>query len=169
MQADRSNQIQRQVAFALKIARPLAGAMFGAGMASIAKAAAPGSPAFGPHAVIAFGVEVPVLSALFGLIGVVLARRVAPATDAGAKLGPGGNAALTALLALGVLALIVTGEKRPIVALGWSVGLGYSGLAFIEMVARGVMTGSRVAIETFSKVIVALAEARQGKGGGDGR
>jgi hypothetical protein len=138
-----------------------AGPAFGAGVASIASAAGAGSaaPAVGPPLVIAFGYEVPVLSAIFGLIGVVLARRVAPASVAGAKLGPGGNAALTALLALGVLALIVTGEKRPIVALGWSVGLGYSGIAFIEMVARAVVGGSKLILDAFVVVTTRFASA----------
>lgn len=139
----------------------MSGAIFGAGMASLASAAGAGStpPAFGPPVVIAFGYEVPVLSAIFGLIGVCLARRVAPASIAGSKLGRSGNAALTALLALGVLALIVTGEKRPIVALGWSVGLGYSGIAFIEMVARAVVGGSKLILDAFVIMTTRFASA----------
>jgi len=142
-------------------ATQLAGATFGAGLASIAAAATPHvtPTAFGPAAVTLFGVEIPIFSALFGILGLLLARRIAPASNAGAKLGRVGNAALTALLALGVLALIVTGEKRPIVALGWAVGLGYSGLGFVELVARAVVTGARLTIDAW---VSAWAQSKGG-------
>ncbi|RHW17185.1 hypothetical protein D1610_11590 [Sphingomonas gilva] len=149
------------------ILRLVAGPFFGAGLASIAHAALPAqaaAPSFGPPLVIVFGFDVPVLSAIFGLIGVLLARRVAPASAAGAALGRTGNAALTGLLVLGVLALIVSGEKRPIVALGWAIGLGYSGLGFIELVARSVVAGARIIIDAFvaiaTKGAAAWAERR---------
>lgn len=154
-------EIDRFFRAAAILLRPVCGAAFGAGLASLADAAGVGStaPTFGPPLVVAFGYEVPVLSAMFGLIGVCLARRVAPASVAGAKLGRSGNAALTGLLAMGVLALIVTGEKRPIVALGWSVGLGYSGIAFIEMVARAVVGGSKLILDAFVVVTTRFASA----------
>jgi hypothetical protein len=93
--------------------RAIAGTVFGAGLSSLARAAAGPVPSFGPQAIEVFGYPVPVLSALFGLIGVLLARRVAPVSPGAIRLGNVGNTALTALLALGVLALVVTGEKRP--------------------------------------------------------
>ena len=127
--------------------RTLAGGAVGAGLASIAEAHS--SPRFGPPSIVAFGAELPVWSILFGIVGVLMARRVAPATAAGTALGRTGNAALTVLLILGVLALIVAGEKRPIVALGWSIGLGFSGLGMIEMVARAVRGGARLILDGF--------------------
>ncbi|WCT72071.1 hypothetical protein PQ455_10465 [Sphingomonas naphthae] len=133
------------------VRQAIAGPVFGAGLASVASAMQPGPmPSFGPSIIIVAGWQVPVLSALFGVLGVFLARRVAPASEAGAKLGRSGNAALTILLALGVLGLVIAGEKRPIIALGWSVGLGYSGLAFVAMVAKSVMTLARVALDAWA-------------------
>lgn len=130
--------------------RMIAGAMFGAGSSSLASAATSGSShSFGPTAITAFGVEIPVMSALFGLLGVLLARRVAPFDPSTDRLGPIGNAALTALLALGVLAFIIAGEKRPIVALGWAVGLGYSGIAFIALVAQAVRKFAKIFLDAF--------------------
>jgi len=129
--------------------RPLAGGAIGAGLASLASVATATVPAFGPAEIIVFGEAVPVLPALFGLIGLLMARRVAPASDAGARLGRTGNAALTALLALGVLALVINGQRQPLVALGWSIGLGYSGLAFVELVASAAMVAARAAARVF--------------------
>jgi hypothetical protein len=96
------------------------------------------------------------MSALFGVLGVLLARRVAPISPATERLGRSGNGALTALLVLGVLALVIAGEKRPLVALGWAVGLGYSGLAFVELVARTALLFAR----TFLSIV-----ARSSSGG----
>jgi hypothetical protein len=145
--------------------RLVAGGVFGAGLASAAQAAEP--LVFGPETVRLFGADIPIWSALFGLIGVVMARRVAPATAAGTALGPIGNAALTILLACGVLALIISGEKRPLVALGWSIGLGFSGLGFIEMVAKAVVTAATLAMDGFAQVAGRAAAAwaqRRGDG-----
>jgi hypothetical protein len=141
-----------------QLLRPVAAASAGAGLSSVAQAAAP-SPSIGPEAVVLFGHAVPVWSAIFGLVGVFLARRVAPISPAEAQLGAQGRLALTLLLALGVLALIVTGEKRPIVALGWSVGLGYSGLAFVHLVATSVVALSRMILDSFAGSIAKAASA----------
>lgn len=142
----------------------LIGGVVGAGLTSLAQAAvstSPGSPpSFGPPIVIVSGVQIPVFSALFGVIGLLLARRVAPASAAGAKLGRTGNAALTALLAMGILALVIAGQKQPFVALGWALGLGYSGLGIVELVARGVVTIARL----FVDAVVAAWTAKLGGG-----
>jgi len=147
--------------------RPLAGGAIGAGLASLASVATATVPAFGPAEIIVFGEAVPVLPALFGLIGLLMARRVAPASDAGARLGRTGNAALTALLALGVLALVINGQRQPLVALGWSIGLGYSGLAFIELVAAGALTLARSLIRIFIAARTAAAGEWIKKGSDD--
>jgi hypothetical protein len=134
--------------------RALAGAFFGAGLSSLAQAATGKVPSFGPQTIEVFGYPVPVLSALFGLIGVLLARRVAPVSPGAIRLGNVGNMALTTLLALGVLALVVTGEKRPLVALGWAVGLGYSGLASVELVSQAVMKFAALFTQAFLRAAV---------------
>lgn len=140
--------------------RASAGLMFGAGMSSLvgAAAAAAPSPQFGPVELILFGHHVPIMAALFGLIGLVLARRVAPVSPTAVRLGRMGNAALTTLLALGVLAFIIAGEKRPIVALSWAIGLGYSGLAFIELVSGIVLRFARTFIQVFFRMPASSAD-----------
>lgn len=150
------------------ILRAIVGGVVGAGLASLASAATPvGSPSFGPALIILFGVPVPVFSALCGMIGVILARQVAPATAAGAMLGRVGNVALTALLALGVVALIVSGQKQPLVAVAWAVGLGHSGLVMIELVAKSAIAAARLFIDAFVKAVVS-AGGSWGSKGGDG-
>jgi len=110
--------------------------------------AAPASRrAIGPAEIVLFGTALPVWSLILGTVGVVMARRVAPASAAGTALGQVGNAALTILLLAIVVAVIVEGEKRPIVALGWAIGLGFSGLGAIEMIARAALAAGRLAIE----------------------
>lgn len=149
-----SHMISRQ------LLRTAPGAVFGAGLASLAQAAtASAAPAFGPPSIIAFGFDVPVLPALFGLVGVVLARRVAPPSAVDARLGRDGRAALTVLLACGVLAIIIAGQRQPLVALGWSAGLGYSGMAVIEVLAAAVMGTVRFVVDAFSHTIEAMATA----------
>lgn len=138
--------------------RAVAAGFAGAGFASIAQAAAP-VPAFGPTEIVVFGATVPVWSALFGLMGVLLARRVAPPTPAEERLGRQGRIALTILLAIGVLALIIAGEKRPIVALAWSVGLGYSGLAFIQLVSTSVVAAAKLIMDGFAASLARAAGA----------
>lgn len=145
--------------FLIRAWRAIAGALFGAGLSSLAEAAS-ASPSFGPREVAIFGQPIPVLSALFGLAGVVLARRVAPIDPTSERLGLVGNAALTMLLALGVLAFVIAGEKRPIVALSWAIGLGYSGNAFIALVAQGVRRFAGTFIET-------ILRSARGTGGGE--
>lgn len=133
-----------------------AGAGLGAGGASIAQAAA---PAIGPTQVIVFGAPIPIWSAIFGLIGVLVARRVAPISAAEQRLGATGRAALTLLLVVGVLALIVAGEKRPIVALAWSLGLGWTGLAFVEAVAVAAIGTAKVIMNGFGEAAARAASA----------
>lgn len=144
--------------------RLLPGAVFGAGLASAARAAQPAS--FGPESIMLFGAEIPVWSAIFGVLGVLMARRVAPATAAGAALGRVGNAALTILLACGVLALIISGEKRPIVALGWSIGLGFSGLGVVELVAKSVIAAATVVLDGAAEMAGKAAAAWSARRGG---
>jgi hypothetical protein len=144
-----------------RLATLICGGTLGAGLASLASAATRGAlsdTSFGPPIIVLFGQPVPVFSALFGLIGLLLARRVAPASAAGARLGPTGNAALTGLLALGVLALIIAGQKQPIVALAWAMGLGWSGLGICELVAKGVVSVAKL----FVDAVVAAWTAKVG-------
>lgn len=140
------------------IALGLPGSTVGAGTASLAQAASR-QTVIGPAEMVIFGASVPVWSALFGLAGLVLARRVAPISAAEEHLDRQGRAALTVLLAIGVMALIIAGEKRPIVALAWSVGLGFSGMAFINLVADGVTHFAKLVMDSFASSIAAMARS----------
>lgn len=153
--------IRRVILARRSLYRPLAGAVFGAGLSSLAEAATRGAPpSFGPPEIILFGTTVPVLPALFGLIGVLVARQAAPPPVV--PVSPVRNVALTVLLALGALALVAAGERRPFVTLAWSIGLGFSGFAFIEMVASAVRNGARLVMETFIQSLTKIGQKKDG-------
>ncbi len=119
----------------------------------------------GPAEIVLFGAVLPVWSLIFGITGVLMARHVAPATSAGTALGRSGNAALTALLVMIVVAVIVGGEKRPIPAMGWAIGLGFSGLGAIEIIAKGMVAAGRAVMDGFvvmaTKGAAAWAQRRE--------
>jgi hypothetical protein len=99
----------------------------------------------GPESMVLFGVAVPVLSALFGVVGVVLGQILAP--GAVPPLGRRRRAALvTALigLALGIVIAcsVITGKAvLPLVAMGWGIGLGFSGLAAMQALGDQALGG----------------------------
>lgn len=98
-------------------------------------AAAAAAPTFGPAIVTLLGVDVPVFALTLSVIGLLMARSIAPPPLR--KLTGRQEAALTVLLLI-ILFLLVTGEMTggpPLgggtsVALG--IGLGFSGLLVIE-------------------------------------
>lgn len=97
--------------------------------------AASSAPAFGPAIVQVLGVDIPVLALCLSILGLVLARKIAPPPTR--KLTRGQEMALTTLLVL-VLFVIVTGQftGEPLgvgMAVVWSIGLGFSGLLVVEL------------------------------------
>lgn len=88
-------------------------------------------PAIGPATVTLLGYDLPVLSAILGVAGVVLALALAPPPKR--PLTGGQGWALRIVLVLLTLALIIYDEKTPLISLGWAIGLGFSGYTVIEL------------------------------------
>lgn len=128
------------------------------GLAVKLAGAAVAAPTFGPAIITAFGIDIPIVALVLSVIGLVLARFIAPPPLR--KLTFNQEVALTALLLI-ILFLIVTGEfpivgaGRPIgagMAVMWGIGLGFSGM---------------LAIEFFGNRAVAMLKAALGKTPGD--
>jgi len=128
---------------------------------SSALIAAVSSPSVGPAILVLFGMQVPVAAMGLSLVGLVLARYIAPKSVR--KLTLSQEIALTVLLAI-VLIVIVSGElslctmkemfrdgpptcaRRPLgvgMATAWGIGLGTSGLLAIEFFGARFMAGWR--------------------------
>lgn len=119
----------------------------------IAKAAAPTA---GPSMLLIFGIEVPVLAFGLSVLGLLLARHIAPKSVR--KLSVRQEFSLTLLLVL-MLFLIVTGEMPfmgggPLkvgVAFVWGVSLGLSGLVFIEFIGTRALRSLMAGVDAFFK------------------
>lgn len=114
--------------------------------------AASAAPTFGPAIVVLFGINVPVVGLGLSILGLLLARLIAPPPLR--KLNGRQEIALTILLVI-VLFLIVTGQLfgggEPLgagMAVIWGVGLGFSGLLAIEFFGERVMAMLRAAMGT---------------------
>lgn len=105
-------------------------------------AAAVAAPAFGPAIVTLFGIDVPIVGLALSVMGLLLARSIAPPPLR--KLNARQEFALTVLLLI-LLFLIVTGQLfggEPMsagLAVIWGVGLGFSGLLAIELFGARVL------------------------------
>lgn len=98
------------------------------------------APSIGPAIVTVFGQDVPILALGLSCAGLLLARMIAPPPLR--KLSRVQHIALTALLLI-ILFLIVTGQfgGGPLgagMATAWGVGLGFSGLVAVEILAERV-------------------------------
>lgn len=127
--------------------------------------AAIAAPSLGPSVLYIFGLQIPVAAMVLSLIGLALARYLAP--ESARKLTLGQERALTALLAL-LLIVIVSGELsacqvlamlglqpdcpvRPLgvgMATAWGIGLGTSGLLAVEFIGTRFMDGLRAAFRS---------------------
>lgn len=84
----------------------------------------------GPETLILFGVHVKVLSAIFGIAGVLLGHLMAPV--AAQPIGWRRQAAvIVAGLLLSLSTTIGTGQ-RPLVVLAWSIGMGFAGITIFQ-------------------------------------
>lgn len=115
------------------------------------------APSFGPAIIQVFGVDIPILALSLAIVGLLLARKIAP--PPARKLTKGQEIALTALLVI-ILFVIVTGQVtgNPLgvgAAVVWSVGLGFSGLLVVEFF------GSR----TMKAIQALLGNGGSGEGG----
>ena len=85
----------------------------------------------GPETLILFGVHVKVLSALFGVVGVILGHLMAPVATA-----PLGWRRHSAVVIAGVLVSVATTiatGQRPLIVLGWSIGIGFAGVTIFQV------------------------------------
>jgi len=100
------------------------------------------TPSFGPAIVTIAGLDVPVMAFGLSVLGLMLARQVAPSSRR--KLSRVQEWCLTGLLVL-ILLMVVTGKigSKPLgvgMGLVWGIGLGMSGLLVVEFFGEYVMT-----------------------------
>lgn len=104
----------------------------------------------GPETVVLFGVAVPVLSMLFGVGGVLLGHLIAPPSQV--PIGRRRTAGVIAAGVLMALAITIATGQRPLVVLGWSVGIGFSGITIFQTLGAGAARGVRnLAASAFEK------------------
>ena len=90
----------------------------------------------GPVMVNVLGYDVPVLSALLSVAGVILASLIAKPPP----LKWWQRAALIGLLCILVLALVISDPTRSLmVSTCWAIGIGYSGLPIIQAITGRVL------------------------------
>lgn len=111
----------------------------------------------GPETIVLFGVQVKVLSAIFGIGGVLLGHLMAPVPNV--PLGWRRQSAVViagVLIALGTT--IATGQ-RPLVVLGWSIGIGFAGItifqAWAAQAARTAKTLGEAALDGLAERLAA--------------
>ncbi len=104
----------------------------------------------GPEIIVVLGVEVPALSALFGVVGVGLGQLLAPAT---APLGWRRRSALVVALLGIVLAIVIATGQIPLVAMGWGIGLGFSGLSVASTLGEQTGAGIRKITDAFFNMV----------------
>ena len=109
------------------------------------------APSIGPAVLIIAGVKLPVAALFLSMVGLLLARFVKPRSAS--HLSKAQEWALTGLLAL-LLVVIVAGEfpflgdGEPLgvgMATAWGVGLGTSGMLFVDLIGTRIMAGARAA------------------------
>lgn len=95
--------------------------------------------AVGPVTVDVLGYDLPVLSAIISVLGVVLASMIAPPPP----LTLVKKLALTALLVLLMLALVISDPARsPLLSTAWAIGIGYTGLPIIQAISDRIFARS---------------------------
>lgn len=117
----------------------------------------------GPETVIWWGVHVPVLSALFGVAGIVLGHLMAPAI--GAPLPIQRQAAVIAAGVMLSIAITMAIGQRPLVGLGWSIGIGFSGITIFQTMGDQARFGMKTLGE---KVVERLKAGGREEAGHDG-
>lgn len=102
----------------------------------------------GPETVIWWGVHVPVLAAVFGIVGILLGHMMAPVI--GAPLPVRNQAAVIVagvMLSIGITIFI---GQKPLVGLGWSIGIGFSGITIFQ--TMGVQ--ARSGLKTLGEIVI---------------
>lgn len=107
----------------------------------------------GPETVIWWGVHVPVLSAIFGIVGILLGHAMAPTIGASLPVQRQASVIAAGVL-LSVAITIVTGQK-PLVVLGWSIGIGFSGITIFQTMGLQARSG----LKTLGDMVVERLKA----------
>lgn len=93
----------------------------------------------GPVTIDVLGYDLPVLSAIISVLGVVLASMIAPPPP----LSLVKKIALTALLVILMLALVISDPTRsPLLSTAWAIGIGYTGLPIIQAISDRIFNRS---------------------------
>lgn len=84
----------------------------------------------GPETLILFGVHVKVLSAIFGVGGVLLGHLMAPIPAQ--PLGWRRQSSVVVAGVLVAIAVTIATGQRPLIVLGWSIGIGFAGITVFQ-------------------------------------
>lgn len=95
----------------------------------------------GPETIVVFGVHLKILSGLFGVIGVLLGHVMAPV--AASPLGWRRHSAVVVAGVLLSLCITIATGQRPLVVLGWSIGIGFSGITIFQTWAAQAAAGAK--------------------------
>jgi hypothetical protein len=95
----------------------------------------------GPETLLVFGVHVKILSALFGVVGVALGHLMAPA--AAQPIGWRRHSAVFVAGIMVAIALTIATGQRPLVVLGWSIGIGFAGITIFKTWAAQAAAGAK--------------------------
>ena len=107
----------------------------------------------GPEALVVFGVHVKVFSALFGILGVGLGHLMAPSPQV--ALGFRRQAAVIVAGLLVSIAITIATGQRPLIVMGWSIGIGFAGITLFQSwasrAAVAAMTVGGAALDELSE------------------
>lgn len=112
----------------------------------------------GPPAIVLLGVTIPTLSAIFGVVGVLLGQVIAPAST---DLGWRRRVAVWIALTLIVLTIVIATGQLPLVALAWGIGLGFSGVTVMRTLGSQAAAGFKVITDAFFAAIVAKVGGKE--------
>jgi hypothetical protein len=111
----------------------------------------------GPETLILFGVHVKILSAIFGIGGVLLGHLMAPmpAESLGARRQA---SVIIAGIMISIAITIATGQ-RPLIVMGWSIGIGFAGITIFQIWGAHAKTAAQtlgsVALEEIAERLAA--------------
>lgn len=108
----------------------------------------------GPALVGIWGVDIPIVSLLLGVIGIACGMAMAPAAPLSWRRWIALAIALTGL----ELGIVIATGQQPLVAMGWGIGLGFSGLGVAQLLGSQATAG----IKTISDAFFAGVAARIG-------
>lgn len=115
----------------------------------------------GPETLILFGVHVKVLSALFGVLGAVLGHFMAPVPET--PLTVRRQSMVLAANVLVAVALTVATGQRPLLVLGWCIGIGFAGITIYQGWGEKAKAAGRTLSDAALVEIKAQLEARKAK------